>query len=189
MNRLRINSALVLTILFVFALSLACSRKSKKEEECETQKKVESSAKNLPAPKNNRVHIKRGSRQQVGDMDWCRACVVGPHGFMSCQRVSATSKEDTRDDLRQRARIKACMDSGFTKESCPDESVIAIACKDDKPFKDKTAAGKKVLKALKKSGPLVLSSDPDVVKRIKAGAKPDSKSPQEEKDPKKADPK
>ena len=166
-------------------LALACSRQTKKEEECDTPKKAESAPKPEPKPE--------GKRMWVGgtpDSDWCRACVVGPHGFMSCQRVDASSGE-SRDSLRQRARVKACLDSGFTEESCPDESVIAIACKDDKPAKDKTAAGRKVMKALKKSGPLVLTSDPEKIKKIKVGtgAESDSKSPKEESAPKKADPK
>jgi hypothetical protein len=180
----------VIFMVLAFGLAgvLACSRQAKKDEECETRDKVETPAKAQPKKSDSRVYIKKGTRQPVGEVDWCRACVVGPHGFMSCQRVNAASKDETREALRGRARIKACLDSGFTEESCPSESVIAIACKGDKPAADKTAAGKKVMKALKKSGPLVLSSDPKVTKKIKVdvNAKLDANSQKKEGAQKKA---
>jgi hypothetical protein len=170
----------------ILVVALACSRQNKEEEACDTAPdKVQAAAKPQTAEKEKRMRVPAPS-----DADWCRACVVGPHGFMSCQRVNGSYGESL-NSLRERARIKACLDSGFTEASCPSESVIAISCKDDKPAKDKTAAGKKVMQALKKSGPLVLTSDPKLIKKIGAGSGTgsDSKSPEEEKAPKKANPK
>jgi hypothetical protein len=137
--------------LSAVVLAAGCSNKPKdKEAECVTP------------PKGEKIVAERTviSAPDRKDWDWCRACVVGPHGFMSCQRVTADSPNESRGAIRERARAKACEDSGFTKETCPDEKVIAIACKGDEPPKDKTAAGKAMLKALKTSGPLVLTSDP-----------------------------
>ncbi len=92
------------------------------------------------------------------DADWCRACVVGPKGYMSCKKVDGTPGPEHRSGLRARARLEACLDSGFTEESCPKENVMAIVCKGDAEpnLEQKTETAKRVLKALKNSGPLVL---------------------------------
>lgn len=93
------------------------------------------------------------------DVNWCRACVVGPHGFMSCQRVDQSNTGETDKELREKSRLKACTDSGFTETNCPPDKVISVVCKTDPPPKDKRAAGEALLKALKTSGPLVLTED------------------------------
>ena len=101
------------------------------------------------------------------DVNWCRACVVGPHGFMSCQRVNQSNTAETEEQLREKARIAACTDSGFTETNCPPDKVISVACKGDPPPKDKRAAGEALLKALKNSGPLVLTEDGTRLEKIK----------------------
>ena len=134
----------------VVMICLGCSNKSKDTtEECATSPEAEKAV-----PERTVL-----SKPANGDLDWCRACVVGPHGFMSCQRVTADSATESRGALKARARGKACEDSGFKADACPDDKVIAISCKGDAPPKDKTAAGKAMLNALKTSGPLILKKD------------------------------
>jgi hypothetical protein len=65
--------------------------------------------------------------------DWCRACVMGPNRFASCQRVYGDTPTEPRDAIRERARIKACVDSGFKADACPTGATIGIACKGDPP--------------------------------------------------------
>jgi len=157
----------------VLMVTAGCSNRSKKSTEACTD-----------PPKGERVVSERTviSTPKRDDLDWCRACVVGPHGFMSCQRVVAESAGESRGSLMGKARDKACEDSGFKKEACPDDKVIAVSCKGDAPPKDKSAAGKAMLKALKTSGPLILKQDakkpdsPPSAPTAKEGAT-DGKSP------------
>jgi hypothetical protein len=93
------------------------------------------------------------------DMMWCRSCVVGPAGFMSCQTIRQSDAAETTAALRDRARVAACVDSGFTKDHCPASNVVTTACKGDPPPADKTAAAKAMLDALKTSGPVVVTKD------------------------------
>ena len=65
--------------------------------------------------------------------DWCRACIMGPKGYASCQRVYGDTPTEPRDVIRQRARTKACVDSGFPADGCPDKATIGITCKGDPP--------------------------------------------------------
>jgi hypothetical protein len=65
--------------------------------------------------------------------DWCRACVMGPNRFASCQRVYGDTPTEPREAIRERARIKACVDSGFKADACPAAATIGIACKGDPP--------------------------------------------------------
>jgi hypothetical protein len=65
--------------------------------------------------------------------DWCRACVMGNKGYASCQRVYGDTPTEARDAIKERARVKACVDSGYTATSCPASATIAIVCKGDPP--------------------------------------------------------
>ncbi len=128
-----------------------CSNKVQDKAECEGVSKAVDDKKTA----TEAVTPKSDSKGDQSDKDWCRACVVGPHGFMSCQRVAAEANE-SRGELRRKSRDKACEDSGFPKDACPDNKVIAVSCKGDAPPKDKNEAGRAMLRALKTSGPLVL---------------------------------
>lgn len=74
--------------------------------------------------------------------DWCRACVLGPHGYASCQRVYAAAEGELRDDVRARAKKQACDDAGFKPGECQDKNVIALLCKGDPPPPNATEPGK-----------------------------------------------
>jgi hypothetical protein len=65
--------------------------------------------------------------------DWCRACVMGTKGYASCQRVFGDTPDEPRDKIRERARIKACVDSGYTETNCPAGAIIGQSCKGDPP--------------------------------------------------------
>ena len=67
------------------------------------------------------------------DNDWCRACIMGPKAFASCQRVYGDTKTEPREKIRERARAKACVDSGFPADACPVSATIGIVCKGDPP--------------------------------------------------------
>jgi hypothetical protein len=67
------------------------------------------------------------------DNDWCRACVMGPKGYASCQRVYGDTPTEAREVIRVRARDKACADAGFPKDACPASATIGIVCKGDPP--------------------------------------------------------
>ena len=58
---------------------------------------------------------------------------MGPKGFASCQRVYGDTKDEPRDKVRERARVKACLDAGFKADACPPNAVIGIVCKGDPP--------------------------------------------------------
>lgn len=66
-------------------------------------------------------------------LDWCRACIMGPKGYASCQRVYARTPTEPREEVRKRAREKACVDSGFPADACPTTAEIGIVCKGDPP--------------------------------------------------------
>lgn len=139
-----------LFVFYVFLfLSLGC--KSKEEPECEPANPSAQTETNTPLDKGRVLVAPK-------DADWCRACVVGPKGYMSCKKVDGQPGPEHRRGLRARARLEACLDSGFTEENCPKENVMAIVCKgDSEPNQEqKTKTAQKVLKALKNSGPLVL---------------------------------
>lgn len=65
--------------------------------------------------------------------DWCRACVMGPKGYASCQRVYGDTPDEPRDRIRERALKRACADSGYAGEACPAQAVIGQSCKGDPP--------------------------------------------------------
>ena len=174
----RQKNALSVLLISALILFIGCSNKPKsKEEECADETKTAKAASG----------DKKASATSKKDRDWCRACVVGPHGFMSCQRVTQQGSE-SRGELRQKARDKACEDSGFRKDACPDNKVIALSCKGDTPPKDKTAAGKAMLKALKTSGPLILKkpdpNQPTPTIAPREGKPPKESAPSEEAPPK-----
>lgn len=71
--------------------------------------------------------------QDKKDNDWCRVCIMGPKGYASCQRVYGDTKAEPREPIRERARVKACVDAGFPADACPTTAVIGIVCKGDPP--------------------------------------------------------
>ena len=111
--------------------------------------------------------------RDLSNVMWCRSCVVGPAGYMSCKTVRPNGASESTDVLRERARVDACVDSGFTKDNCPGSNVISLVCKGDPEPEDKTAAGKALLNALRGSGPVVLTKDgktvPNVMYQQKSG--------------------
>jgi hypothetical protein len=86
---------------------------------------------------------------------------------MSCQRVNQKDTGETEQALRDRARIAACTDSGFTATNCPPDKVISVACKGDPPPTNQRAAGEALLKALKNNDSLVLTKDGTRLEKIK----------------------
>ena len=119
-------------------------------------------AKKAAAADDKPIPVKRDLRNVM----WCRSCVVGPAGYMSCKTVRPNAASESNDALRERARVEACVDSGFTKDNCPGSNVISLMCKGDPEPKDKTAAGKAMLDALRGSGPVVLTKDGKTVPNI-----------------------
>jgi hypothetical protein len=110
------------------AAGLASCSSEKKEPDC------------VPAPaadtaKTEKYEMTRLNIDAVGkkDNDWCRACVMGPKRYASCQRVYGDTPTEPRDAIRERARIKACLDSGFPAGICPANATIGITCKGDPP--------------------------------------------------------
>jgi len=75
------------------------------------------------------------------DNDWCRACVMGNKGYASCQRIYGDTPTEARDAIKERARIKACVDSGYTAENCPPTAMIGMVCKGDPPPANAPAPG------------------------------------------------
>ena len=144
----------------MWGVLLGCNA-NKEEKECVDPPKTESKAGAVSEDGS-----KKGAAAAKKDADWCRACVVGPHGFMSCQRKTAEPSE-TREQLKERARLAACTDSGFTEEQCPKDKVIGLVCKGDPEPTNKREAGSKLLKALKSSGPLVLTDDKEAMERLR----------------------
>ena len=170
----------VVLVLGVCGVLAGC--KVKKNEECVEPVKEAAGAKDNAGEANASGASAAASVKKIADedADWCRACVVGPHGFMSCQRRSATDPSETLESLREKARVAACTDSGFSADACPKDKVIGLVCKGDPEPKDKREAGTKLLKALKSSGPLVLTSDKEKIERLRKKMK--------QKDPSDAEP-
>ena len=146
--------SLVLIAVFT-ALTASCARKSAPE-------KCEDTAAGAAAPQKTAAPVQTAT----ADAMWCRSCVVGPAGYMSCQTVRQVTKTETTEQLRDRARLAACKDAGFAEGTCPASGVISLACKGDPPPTDKTAAGKAMLNALKGSAPLVLTKDGKTMRNI-----------------------
>lgn len=151
----------VVLVLGMWSLLSGCN--TNKEKECVDPP---TPAKSASLNKKEDGSKKTSATVPQKDADWCRACVVGPHGFMSCQRKTATDPKETRTQLRERARLAACTDSGFAADQCPKDKVIGLICKGDPEPKDKREAGNKLLKALKNSGPLVLTDDKEAMERL-----------------------
>lgn len=165
---------LVLMLVALLLLMSACGRKPEAAE-CDDpppasgaeKSEGSSGAAAATAPKPEPIQI------EAKDSMWCRSCVVGPAGYMSCQTVHQAVTTETTDALRDRARLAACKDAGFAEGKCPAQGVISLVCKGDPPPADETAAGKAMLEALKGSGPLVLTKDgktvPNIMHDKKAG--------------------
>jgi hypothetical protein len=100
-----------------------------KEVEC---RDPQPASQNTPAKKLDSFGA-AGARERSPDDDWCRACVMGPKGWASCQTVYAKSKGESREALKESSKEKACDDAGFEKGGCPDKAVLGITCKGDKP--------------------------------------------------------
>jgi hypothetical protein len=164
------KSCLAATVLSVLFVASACGKRPDAEN-CEEPKTAADDSKE--AASSVQAKAPTPIRMNPKDVMWCRSCVVGPHGFMSCQSVTQSNLSETVDELRDRARIAACVDSGFTKDNCPASGVISVVCKGDPPPADKTAAGKAMLDALKNSGPVVLTKEgktvPNIMHQPKAG--------------------
>ncbi len=147
-----IRNLILIALLAAIVFVSACKR-SDAPEECVDPKGTAVTPKE--ASKSAAAPVKMNDK----DIPWCRSCVVGPAGFMSCQTVRKENTAETDAALRDRARIAACVDSGFTKDNCPASNVVSTACKGDPPPADKTAAAKAMLNALKSSGPVVVTKD------------------------------
>ena len=141
-------------------LAASCARKSE-EAKCDDPPSANDSTKSGAASSTPAK-----ATMEAKDLMWCRSCVVGPAGYMSCQTVRQKMTTETKDETRDRARLAACKDAGFPEGTCPSSGVISVTCKGDPPPEDKTAAGKAMLNALKSSGPLVLTKDGKTMKNI-----------------------
>lgn len=155
----------VVQVLWIGSLLMGCN--ANKEKECvDPPTKSASLKKDEDGAGKNSATVAKTATVAKKDADWCRACVVGPHGYMSCQRKTATNPAETHEQLRERARLAACTDAGFAADKCPKEKVIGLVCKGDPEPKDKREAGTKLLNALKNSGPLVLTKDKEAMERL-----------------------
>jgi hypothetical protein len=110
------------------ALVLPACSSEKKEQDC-----VPATGAKPEAGKKMEMTPLLVENQGKKDNDWCRACIMGPKGYASCQRVYGDTPTEPRDGIRERARVKACVDSGFPKDACPASATIGIACKGDPP--------------------------------------------------------
>ena len=158
------NTPTHLSLIFMAALTAvtaSCARKSAPE-------KCEDTAAGAAVPQKAAEPQKAAKPVQTAAADamWCRSCVVGPAGYMSCQTVRQETTTEAKDQLRDRARLAACKDAGFAEGTCPASGVISLTCKGDPPPTDKTAAGKAMLNALKGSAPLVLTKDGKTMRNI-----------------------
>ena len=120
-----VNGALLVAL--VSALAAGCWNKA--EPECEAPAPVAAKKKTERKP----LQAINVSAQEKRDKDWCRACVMGPKGWASCQTAYAFEESETRESLKGRAREKACDDAGFEKNACPDKAVLAVLCKGEDP--------------------------------------------------------
>lgn len=114
-------------LLIFFSLAASACRSQTASPECDTV---------APAPVAAPM-----ARRPAPNADWCRACVMSPKGFASCQRVYAETTTEPREVVRQRSLDKACLDAGFGKGACPDQAIIAVGCKDDPPAPGTKNAG------------------------------------------------
>ena len=109
--------------------SFGCKGESKEPECVEPpQQQGESISKKVT---QTRINVKEPDPEKL-DKDWCRTCVMGPRGWASCQVVFAETDGESRENIQQRARQKACLDSGFAEGTCPENAVVAMSCKGDK---------------------------------------------------------
>lgn len=154
------------TIVFVVSSSIfmwviGCSSK-KETPEC-VEATAASSTDN-PAKEKQGSTEKRAAGAAAVNIefrgDWCRACVLGPNGYMSCQTARASSSTETREQIKKKSIEQACEDSGFPKENCPGNAVISVSCLGDPPPKDKAAAGRALLEGLKHGPPVKLTNEP-----------------------------
>jgi len=115
-------------VVTAWALALPSCSSEKKEPDCVPAEGAQpaNAAKYEMTPLNVENQDKKNN-------DWCRACVMGPKRFASCQRVYGDTPTEPREAIRERARIKACVDSGFPAGACPAGSTIGIACKGEPP--------------------------------------------------------
>jgi hypothetical protein len=115
-----------LVVLLAVGLCLAACKPESEEPDCVPAE---------PAKVEKKAKVKKVRRVSTIDKkkaDWCRACVMGPKGWASCQVAYGEPGED-REVVRARSREKACDDAGFEKGKCPDKAVLAIKCKGDQP--------------------------------------------------------
>jgi hypothetical protein len=95
----------------------------------------------IPSGKVNVVEVEKiplpkGDLQKYRNkLDQCHACVKAPAGFYSCQ-VAWQKRNETREELKKKAKELACEDAGYEKGKCPDEAVRLVQCKGDTPPKE-----------------------------------------------------
>lgn len=110
------------------ALALPACSSEKKEPDCVPA----ADAKPEAGKKYEVTPLVTGDKDKK-DNDWCRACIMGPKGYASCQRVYGDTPAEPREKVRARARAKACVDSGFPADACPETATIGIVCKGEPP--------------------------------------------------------
>ncbi len=111
------------------AAALAACSQDKKTPDCVPA--VGAAAATQPKVTSRRLFVDDQAGRK--NNDWCRACVMGTKGYASCQRVYGDTPTEARDAIKERARVKACVDSGYTATTCPASATIALVCKGDPP--------------------------------------------------------
>lgn len=138
----RIRATLGFFLVICFVLVAACKQE---EPECIPSGKtnvVEVEKTPLPGNVIDKVHK---------DLDHCQACVRSATGFFSCQRAWQ-KKGETRDQLKERARIIACKDAGHPADNCPQEALFSMLCKGDAPPQKASKLSKEFQKLLLNRG-------------------------------------
>lgn len=100
-------------VVCIASLGTGCSSKSKASECADTE--TSEPAKAVVPDKS--------------ESDWCHACVLGPKGYASCQKVYAVDERESRDSLRKRAKDRACTDAGYKEGECPAGAIGSLVCK------------------------------------------------------------
>jgi hypothetical protein len=135
------------------AAALAACSQDKKATDCVPA--VGAAAATQPKVTSRRLFVDDQAGKK--DNDWCRACVMGTKGYASCQRVYGDTPTEARDAIKERARVKACVDTGYTATACPASATIGIVCKGDPPppgATDPGAALQNLYRSLNPNGPV-----------------------------------
>ncbi len=150
-----------LTACLVTAITVFACGKKNDTTNCNDTKQTDAKSAAISSSEsaNKTENVAELNKKTSDDNAWCRSCVVGPAGFMSCQTVRDESAAQATAELREKARIKACVDSGFTEDNCPDSKIISLQCKGDPQPSDPQEAGKKMMEALRGSSPVIVTKD------------------------------